>query len=102
MRDPTDQFDLPDHLAWQMNLAIEHNNLSLEATGILGETVVPTFDDNNYKPIMHGMEAIRWDQEDCKLHPRSTPPVDREPSLARADAYDGLNERRESDDSTRK
>lgn len=28
MRDPTDQFDLPDHLTWQMNLAIDHNNVS--------------------------------------------------------------------------
>ncbi|MEP2263239.1 MAG: hypothetical protein ABJI00_17640, partial [Paracoccaceae bacterium] len=25
MRDPADQFDLPDHLAWQMNLAIDRN-----------------------------------------------------------------------------
>ena len=23
MRDPTDQFDLPDHIAYQMNLAFE-------------------------------------------------------------------------------
>lgn len=68
MRDPTDQFDLPDHVAWQMNLAVEHGNVSLEAKGILGETMVPTVDDGG-RPIMHGMEAIRGKQEDCELPP---------------------------------
>lgn len=28
MRDPTDQYDLPDHLTWQMNMAIDHNDVS--------------------------------------------------------------------------
>lgn len=27
MRDPTDQFDLPDHLTWQMNMAVDHNEV---------------------------------------------------------------------------
>lgn len=66
MRDPTDQFDLPDHLTWQMNLALEHNGLSSGASGILGETQVTTVDaDGN--PIMQGMDSIRGTQEDCEL-----------------------------------
>ena len=65
MRDPTDQFDLPDHLTWQMNMAIDHNDLSFDASGILGETLVPTVDDNGVR-IMHGMNAIRGSQEDCE------------------------------------
>lgn len=28
MRDPTDQFDLPDHLTWQMNMGVDHNDVS--------------------------------------------------------------------------
>ena len=65
MRDPTDQFDLPDHLAWQMNLAIDKSDIGLDATGILGETLVPTLDENG-APIMEGMAAIRGTQEDCE------------------------------------
>ena len=65
MRDPTDQFDLPDHLAWQMNVAIDHHDLSNQATGVLGETVVPTVDGNG-KYIMKGLDAIRGSQEDCE------------------------------------
>eukprot|EP00903_Cladosiphon_okamuranus_P021626 g19884.t1 len=64
MRDPTDQFDLPDHLTWHMNVAIDHHDVSLEATGVLGETVVPTVDANG-KYIMKGIDAIRGSQEDC-------------------------------------
>lgn len=67
MRDPTDQFDLPDHLAWQMNVAVDHHDVSLEATGILGETVLPTVDANG-KVIMQGIHAIRGEQEDCESH----------------------------------
>lgn len=65
MRDPTDQFDLPDHLTWQMNMAINHNDVSHDATGVLGETMVPTRDENGNK-IMSGMAAIRGSQEDCE------------------------------------
>jgi len=65
MRDPTDSFDLPDHTTWQMNMAVDHNEVSLEASGVLGETLVPTRDDSGM-PIMHGMGAIRGTQEDCE------------------------------------
>jgi len=27
MRDPTGQYDLPDHLTWQMNMAVDHNEV---------------------------------------------------------------------------
>ncbi|CAN0210111.1 unnamed protein product [Scytosiphon promiscuus] len=66
MRDPTDQFDLPEHLTWQMNLAIDHTNVSPEAAGILGETLVPTVGGSG-KPIMQGMEAIRGKQADYRV-----------------------------------
>ena len=65
MRDPTDQYDLPDHLTWQMNLAIDHHGISGYATGILGETFVPTVDAGGHT-IMNGMEAIRGTQESCE------------------------------------
>jgi len=65
MRDPTDRFDLPEHLTWQMNVAIDHHDVSLEATGVLGETVVPVVDQHD-KLVMKGMEAIRGSQEDCE------------------------------------
>eukprot|EP00903_Cladosiphon_okamuranus_P017248 g15893.t1 len=65
MRDPTDSFDLPEHLKWQQNLAIDRQDLSPEVTGILSETLVPVLNDEG-KPIMQGMEAIRGSQEDCE------------------------------------
>ena len=65
MRDPTDQFDLPDHLSWQINMAIDHSDISLNATGILGETLVPTVNADG-APIMQGVDAIRGAQEDCE------------------------------------
>ena len=66
MRDPTDHFDLPDHLTWQMNLAIDHHDLDEHmARGILGETLVPTVDANG-TPIMRGMGSIRGSEEDCE------------------------------------
>ncbi|CAN0040712.1 unnamed protein product [Scytosiphon promiscuus] len=66
MRDPTDQFDLPEHLTWQMNVAIDYSGVSPQATGILGETLVPTVDGNG-NPIMHGMEAIRGKQDEYRV-----------------------------------
>ncbi|CAM9754778.1 unnamed protein product [Ectocarpus sp. 13 AM-2016] len=63
MRDPTDRFDIPEHLTWQMNLAFDNVDLALDATGILGETQQHTFDANG-NPIMEGMAAIRGSQED--------------------------------------
>ncbi|CAM9763993.1 unnamed protein product, partial [Hapterophycus canaliculatus] len=65
-RDPTDQFDLPDHVTWQMNMGIDHHDVSRDATGILGETFTPTFDADGHH-IMFGMESIRGSQEDCEL-----------------------------------
>lgn len=65
MRDPTDMFDLPDHLTWQMNMAVDYHDLTRNAKGVLGETLVPTTDDNGRR-IMHGMESIRGQQEDCE------------------------------------
>lgn len=65
MRTPTDQYDLPDHLTWQMNVAIDQNDVSLEAKGVLGETIVPRRDAAGNR-IMAGMEAIRGEQEECK------------------------------------
>eukprot|EP00752_Nemacystus_decipiens_P008269 g7394.t1 len=62
-RDPTDQYDLPDHLTWQMNMAIDHTEVNRDARGVLGETFVATRDASG-KPIMTGMEAIRGTQED--------------------------------------
>lgn len=51
MRDPTDQFDLPDHLTWQMNMGLERNSLNRDATGVLGETFEPVVDPNG-NPVM--------------------------------------------------
>lgn len=65
MRDPSDRFDLPEHTTWQMNLAIDQNDVSREAKGILGETLVPTLDERGM-PIMQGMGAIRGSPEDCE------------------------------------
>lgn len=31
MRDPTDQFDLPDHRTWQMNFAVDHRDVGRHA-----------------------------------------------------------------------
>eukprot|EP00903_Cladosiphon_okamuranus_P012826 g11986.t1 len=69
MRDPTDRFDFPDHLPWQMNLAIDHHDLDPSvSTGVLGETLVPTLDDKG-KPIMQGMGSIRGSEEDSCVEP---------------------------------
>ena len=64
-RDPTDRFDLPDHLTWQMNLAINKIDVSHDSTGILGETMVATRDGDGNR-IMTGMASIRGSQEDCE------------------------------------
>ncbi|CAM9207570.1 unnamed protein product [Ectocarpus sp. 13 AM-2016] len=66
MRDPTDRFDLPDHLTWQMNLAVHHEDVSHDAKGILGQTFVPTRDAEG-KPIMTGLEAIRGTEEEYRV-----------------------------------
>ncbi|CAN0152013.1 unnamed protein product [Scytosiphon promiscuus] len=66
MRDPTDQFDMPDHLTWQMNLAIDHKNVSPSAQGILGETLRPTIDGDGNE-VTEGMAVIRGSQEDYRV-----------------------------------
>ena len=40
-----------------MNVAIDHHDVSLEVTGVLGETVVPVVDAND-RLVVTGMEAI--------------------------------------------
>eukprot|EP00752_Nemacystus_decipiens_P011632 g10327.t1 len=66
VRNQTDQVDLPDDLSWQMNMAVDHPQVSRDAKGILGETFIPTRDGNG-NPIMAGMEAIRGQQEDYRV-----------------------------------
>ena len=65
-RDPTDKFDLPEYSTWEMNVAIDHADLSLDAKGVIGETLVPTRDAGG-GIIMHGREAIRGEPRDCEL-----------------------------------
>ena len=48
-----------------MNVAIDRTHVSQNARGILGETLLPTLDANG-NMIMHGMDAIRGEQEDCE------------------------------------
>eukprot|EP00904_Undaria_pinnatifida_P007893 jgi/Undpi1/4233/HiC_scaffold_16.g07599.m1 len=74
MRDPTDQYDLPDHLTWQMNMAIDHSSISQNAQGIIGETFVPTRDANG-DMIMHGMDCIRGEQGDYSQPASSAGPA---------------------------
>eukprot|EP00903_Cladosiphon_okamuranus_P020827 g19127.t1 len=76
MRDPTDTMDLPDHMTWQMNVAIDSNtrdsvvdadgSVIPAAKGILGETSVPTVDEDG-EPIMDGMESIRGTTEEYRV-----------------------------------
>ena len=66
MRDATDRFDLPGHLTWQMNFAIDHHNIDASvSTGVLGETLSPALDSAG-KPIMQGMGSIGGSEEDCE------------------------------------
>lgn len=64
-RDPTDRFDLPNHLTWQMNVAIDQKDVSLTATGVLGETIVPRRDAAG-NVIMEGKEAIGGGEDECE------------------------------------
>lgn len=64
MRDPSDTFDLPHHLTWQMNLVIDHANMSHDAQGVNGETFIPLRYASG--DVMNGMESIRGQQERCK------------------------------------
>lgn len=67
MRDPTDQFDLPDHRTFQMNMGIERAFLGMYPQGVLGETLHPTVDVSTGKPIMRGMSAVRGTEEDYRV-----------------------------------
>lgn len=39
-RDPTDQFDLPDHVTWQMNMGIDHHDVSGPCHMVATDTLV--------------------------------------------------------------
>lgn len=66
MRDPTDRFNIPDHEVWQINLlAIEHDNVYMEATGDQGETLVPTLDDRGV-PTVEGMRSNQGSELECE------------------------------------
>ena len=75
MTDPNTKVDLPDHVTWQMNVAIDSNadefvagsggSVVPAAKGILGETAVPTMDEDG-EPIMDGMNSIRGAVEQCE------------------------------------
>ena len=67
MRDPTDQFDLPDHRTFQMNMGIERAFLGMYPQGVLGETLHPTVDASTGEPIMRGMSAVRGTEEDYRV-----------------------------------
>ena len=62
-RDPTDQFDIPEHLTWQMKVAVDHHDMSLDATGIPGEMQPPTVNTNE-APNTQGIGVIRVTRED--------------------------------------
>lgn len=66
MRDPTGTFDLPDHIAFQMNLVFEKVAFSRDPRGVMGETVHPVVDKAG-DPIMIGLQAIRGDEEDYRV-----------------------------------
>lgn len=66
MRDPTDQFDLPDHLTFQMNISIERAVLRDSPQGVLGGTVRPTFDATGGE-IKMGIGAIVGTEEDYRV-----------------------------------
>ncbi len=46
-------------------IGVYTQDVSREATGVLGDNIVPKLDDAGNR-IMHGMEAIRGEQEDCE------------------------------------
>ncbi|CAM9749488.1 unnamed protein product [Choristocarpus tenellus] len=67
MRDPTDTLDLPDHVAYQMNLAFRKIQLGDDPRGILGETVHPVLNESG-APIMEGPKTLRADEESYRVH----------------------------------
>lgn len=70
MRNPTDTYDPPEHWRWQINLAIDHYEISRNVKGILGKTSLCTVDAWG-NAITNGIEAIRGTQESCECAPHS-------------------------------
>lgn len=68
MRDPADQFDLPDHPTWQIDMAINHARFSRGVPGVIRETFVPMRGVIG-GTVMTGMEPTHGQREDCKLTP---------------------------------
>lgn len=66
MRDPTDRFDLPDHITHQMNIGLSKMALGESPQGILGETTRVHLDANG-EPIMTGMGAIPGIESDYEV-----------------------------------
>ena len=66
VQDPMDTTYVPDSTTWQMNIGIDHTDVSNDAKGILGETMVPTRDGGG-DMIMHGKRYIRGEKADCKF-----------------------------------
>lgn len=66
MRDPTDQFDLPDHVAYQMNIVFEDVRLGPDPRGLVGETITPVVDDEG-QPVMKGSGALRGEERDYRV-----------------------------------
>lgn len=66
-RDPTDQFDLPDHITHQMNFGLSDVVLGENPLGIMGETAVVRADQQFGQPIMHGLGVISGAEEDYKV-----------------------------------
>lgn len=66
MRDPTDTIDLPDHIAYQMNVAFDKVVLGDNPQGAIGETIHPVLDEDG-QAITQGIKAIRGDEEDYRV-----------------------------------
>eukprot|EP00904_Undaria_pinnatifida_P011625 jgi/Undpi1/7593/HiC_scaffold_23.g10066.m1 len=66
MRDPSDQYDLPDHIAYQMNIEFERLNIGDNPQGVIGATAHITKDENG-EDIMFGPDAIPGEEEDYRV-----------------------------------
>lgn len=66
MRDPTDRFDLPDHITHQMNLGLSRTNFGEFPQGVLGQTTRVRMDADG-KPIMTGPASIAGVESDYEV-----------------------------------